>query len=168
MLKGLLKLLLLGWMVFVVYDWAWVLFFGGHGADEPEASRLFVGYQFVQTTVGQILPKGWVRQNPAFYLDFINNNRWYILKGFAYPIILGTVVLFSAARTTGGFLKHFGGFIVVVPATILAIIELGRVTYNLTRNLHPNESLEDYYKVYFNPEYTELFQSAVRWFSLAF
>ena len=100
-------------------------------------------------------------------MDFVNANRWYFLKGFSYPILLGTFILFSLSKKSGGFLKHFGGFLVVLPATILAFIELGRITYNLTRNLNPNETLEDYYKVYFNPEYTELFQSAIRWFTLA-
>ena len=154
-------------MVSTVYKWAWVLFLGGEGADEPEASRLFVGYQYAQMAVSAVFPKGWIRYSPAYFIDFINPNRWYVLKGFAYPIILGTVILFSLGRKCGGFLKHFGGFLVVLPATLLAFIELGRITYNLIRPLHPNETLEEYYKVYFNPEYPELMQSAVRWFTLA-
>ena len=144
MIRGLLKVLLLAWMVSVVYQWAWVLFLGGEGADEPEASRLFVGYQYVQMTISQLLPEGWVPLSPAYQVDFVNKNRWYFLKGFAYPIILGTVILVALSKKCGGFFKCFGASILALSASALAFLELGRITYNLTRNMAPNEDHVQY------------------------
>ena len=100
-------------------------------------------------------------------MDEFNVTRWYILKGFAYPIIFGAIVLFSLSRKSGGFLKNFAAFVLVLSAVILGFTEIARITYNLTKEMRDDEERANHYKVYFNPEYPELLKNGVKWFTLA-
>ena len=69
-------------------------------------------------------------------------NRWYVLKGFAYPIIIGTIILVALSKRSSGMLKHFGGIIFVLPAFFLGLLELGRIIYSISRGRLADETVE--------------------------
>ena len=159
----LLRPLLFIWAGFALYEWASPFLLGPHGSDDKEATRLFTGYQYFWDTLGHV-SNGLIEVGRPIFLEEIRHSRWQLLKGLAWAMIAGLVLRVLFARVK--FVKSLAIFVLVVVASLIAFMELGRITWNMVRKVAP-ENQKDHYKVYFNPEYPELMQSAVRWFTLA-
>ena len=162
--KWLLKPLLLVWAGYVLYEWASPFLLGPHGSDDAEATRLFTNYQYFSDTIANL--SGLTELGNPPYLEQIRTSRWQLLKGMAWAMIVSLALRLLFAKGKAQAIKHLAIFVLVKVATFIAFMELGRITWNMTKTLTP-EAQKDHYKVFFNPEYPALLQSAVRWFTLA-